>query len=96
MIRTTRTKLSPFGVLFLGLFALFPALNARAQVVNGTISGTVTDATGAVITDAHVVIHNDDVGVERLLTTGGAGTFTAPAIPIGSYTISVDATGFGS
>jgi hypothetical protein len=96
MIRMTRTHVSPFAVLFLGLFALFPTLNTTAQVVNGTISGTVTDATGAVIPNAHVVIHNDDVGVERTLTTSGAGTFTAAAIPIGNYSVSIDATGFGS
>ncbi len=96
MTRTTRTILSSFSILFLGLFALFPALTAKAQVVNGTISGTVTDPSGAVISNATVVVHNDDIGVQRSLTTNSTGTFTAPAIPIGSYTISVDASGFGS
>jgi len=94
MTRTTRTILSSFGALFLGPFALFPTLAANAQVVSGTISGTVTDPNGAVISNATVVVHNDDTGVQRTLNTSGAGTFTAAAIPIGSYTVSVDASGF--
>jgi hypothetical protein len=93
MKRSTFTYLSLFLVLFVPLFAL--PIYSPAQVVSGTISGTVTDPSGAVISDAYVVIHNDDIGVQRALTTSATGTFTAPAIPIGSYTISVDATGFG-
>jgi hypothetical protein len=54
----------------------------------------VTDPNGAVISNATVVVHNDDTGVQRTLNTSGAGTFTAAAIPIGSYTVSVDASGF--
>jgi hypothetical protein len=65
-------------------------------VVNGTISGTVTDPSGAVVANASVVVHNDDIGVERKLITSNAGNFTAPAIPIGSYTVTVDASGFAS
>ena len=94
MIRTTRTICFLLAVFFAPLCPL--PLHANAQVVNGTISGTVTDPSGAVIANANVVVHNDDTGVQRTLTTSGSGTFTAPAIPIGSYTISVDASGFAS
>jgi hypothetical protein len=90
----TRTYLSRLFVFLAVLFAF--AIHVSAQVVNGTISGTVTDAAGAVVSGANVVVHNDDVGVQRTLTTSGAGTFTAPAIPIGTYTVTVDASGFGS
>jgi len=96
MIRTTSKTSSTITILFAGLFALFPALPAHAQIVNGTIFGTVTDATGAVIANAHVLVHNDDTGVQRTLATSGSGTFAAAAIPIGSYTVTVDAPGFAS
>jgi hypothetical protein len=93
MIRTTSTYLSRF-FLFAAFLAL--AIHSPAQVVSGTISGTVTDPSGAVIANAKVVVHNDDTGVQRTLTTSGIGTFTAPAVPIGSYTVSVDASGFAA
>ena len=94
MTSTPTTYLSRFVALFAVLFSL--AIYSPAQVVNGTITGTVTDPSGAVIAKATVVVHNDDIGVQRTLITSGAGTFTAPAIPIGSYTVSVDASGFGA
>jgi hypothetical protein len=94
MIRTTHSYLSRFFILSATLFAL--VIHSPAQVVNGTISGTVTDSTGAVITNANVVVHNNDIGVQRALVTSGGGTFTAPAIPIGDYTITVEASGFSS
>jgi hypothetical protein len=89
-----RTNLSRFLIPFAAFFAL--AIHSPAQVVSGTISGTVTDPSGAVIANANVVVHNDDTGVQRTLTTSGIGAFTAPAVPIGSYTVSVDASGFAA
>ena len=76
------------------LFLFILALTARAQVVGGTIAGTVTDPTGAVVPNAHVLVHNDDTGTQRALTTSNAGTFSAPSIPVGRYTISTEVPGF--
>jgi hypothetical protein len=95
MNRTARTSLSLFAVLIAGLFALFPALTARAQVVGGTISGTVSDPTGAVIANAAVLVHNEETGNERHLTTGTDGRYSAPSIPVGTYSVTAKASGFG-
>ena len=95
MSRTLRTKLHPFVLLFAGLAVLL-GIVAQAQVVSGTIAGTVTDPSGAVIGNAHVLVCNDDTGVQRSLTTSSSGAFTAAAIPIGSYTVTVDAASFAS
>lgn len=65
-----------------------------AQVVGGTISGRVVDATGAVIPSAHVLIRNNDTGAVRNLTTSSDGRFSAPSEPVGNYTIDSDAPGF--
>jgi len=65
-----------------------------AQVVGGTISGTVTDSTGAVVANATVLVHNDETGNERHLQSGADGRYAAPSIPVGSYTVTVDAVGF--
>jgi hypothetical protein len=80
------------GILALFLFVF--SFTARAQVVGGTISGTVTDPTGAVVPKASVLVHNDDTGTQRTLTTSSAGIFSAPSIPVGRYTISTEVPGF--
>jgi hypothetical protein len=92
MIRTIRTTLSLFAVVLIGLLALIP--HASAQVVGGTISGTVTDATGAVVPNAQVLVHNDETGNERRLASGPDGRYAAPSVPVGTYTVTVKADGF--
>jgi hypothetical protein len=69
-------------------------LAASAQVVGGSISGTVADPTGALVPAAHVLIHNDETGLARTLTTDSSGSFTAPSLPAGPYTVTIDAPGF--
>ena len=68
--------------------------SAYAQVVGGTLTGSVQDATGAVIPGAKVTVRNDDTGLVRRITTDAAGRFSAPSIPVGSYTVSAQAAGF--
>jgi hypothetical protein len=87
MIRNNRAYLS--FVAFAFVIAQSPA-----QVVGGTISGTITDSTGAIVANAQVVVHNDETGNERRLTSGADGRYSAPSIPVGSYSISVKADGF--
>jgi hypothetical protein len=67
-----------------------------AQVVGGSISGTVTDSTGAAISGATVVIHNQETGSERQLTTNGEGVYSAPSVPIGRYSLSVSQDKFAT
>ncbi len=74
--------------------ALAAAVASYAQVVGGTITGAVTDASGAVLPQASVVVRNENTGTERRLVTDGAGEFAAPSISAGSYTVTVDANGF--
>jgi hypothetical protein len=92
MIRIIRTSLYLFVVALFSLLALLP--RAQAQVVGGSISGTVTDPTGAVIPNATVLIHDDDTNAQRTLTTSSVGSFTAPALAVGHYTISANSPGF--
>jgi hypothetical protein len=66
----------------------------RAQIVGGTVSGTVMDAAGAVISGAEVTIRNQETGGERHLISDATGAYAAPSIPVGVYTISVTHEGF--
>jgi hypothetical protein len=62
----------------------------------GSISGTVTDATGAAISGANVTILNTDRNqVVRKVTTNSSGNYTAQTLPLGGYKITVSASGFG-
>jgi hypothetical protein len=75
---------------------LFSVAAAGAQVVGGTISGTIVDSAGAVIPGATVLIRNQETGGERHLVSDATGAYAAPSIPIGTYTISVTRDGFAS
>jgi Carboxypeptidase regulatory-like domain len=67
----------------------------RAQIAGtGTIQGTISDATGAVIADAKVTITESSTLVSHESKTSGSGIYVFPNIPIGTYTVSVSAPGF--
>jgi hypothetical protein len=54
----------------------------------------VRDETGAVIPEASVMIRNTGTGVERRVTSGGSGEYIATALPVGTYDVTVEKTGF--
>jgi hypothetical protein len=76
------------------LFLIAVAPSSRAQMVGGTISGEVVDAAGASVGGAEVRIRNDETGSERKVLTGESGTFSAPSVAVGVYTVSVSRDGF--
>jgi roadblock/LC7 domain-containing protein len=61
---------------------------------NQSITGTVSDATGAVVANATVMVTNTGQNFSRTATTGSTGNFTISNIPIGRYNISASAAGF--
>src|ERR1700683_3945417 len=83
-----------FGRTLLLLAALFIlALAARAGV-GGRISGTVKDASGAVVAKATVSITNSDTGVRQALTSDDNGAYSFLNVPVGRYLLEVSADGF--
>ena len=81
-------------ISFAILLAFFITIAAHAQVVGGTISGTITDTTGAALAHAQVLVHNDETGNERRLTTAPDGRYSAPSVPVGTYTVMAQLPGF--
>ncbi|HEY3129271.1 MAG TPA: TonB-dependent receptor [Acidobacteriota bacterium] len=79
-------------LLLLALLSL-PAI-ALAQVTSGTILGTVSDPSGAVIPGATVTARNLDTGLVRNVLTDNAGNYVLANLPIGNYTVKVDLPGF--
>jgi len=77
----------------LGL-ALLAAVSVSAQTFRGTILGTVTDPSGAVVPGAQVTAKNTGTGLERSSTTSADGSYTLSELPIGSYNVTVSIAGF--
>jgi hypothetical protein len=74
-------------------FFLMPS-PAAAQATSGTISGVVTDQTGATVPQANVEVRNLDTNTKRNATTESDGRFRFPALPVGPYELTVAAAGF--
>jgi hypothetical protein len=62
--------------------------------VTTSLSGTVTDSSGAVLPGADVVAKHDDTGTTFSAVSGASGNFNIPAMPIGRYTVTVSLQGF--
>src|SRR5712692_2513969 len=88
---------SIFSSLFflaLSFLMLGYAREAGAQVLYGSVSGTIADQTGAAVPKAHVTVTNRATGVVRETDADENGHYTITDIPPGSYDLKVAATGF--
>src|SRR5450755_991692 len=75
---------------------LFVMASAAAFAQTATVLGTVTDPTGSVVPGATITITSAGTNAKRLLQTNPAGSYTAPELPIGVYSVRAEATGFKS
>ena len=73
------------------VFSLCPLLYSQA---NGTLSGTVADKTGSVISGAAVRVTSQGTGLTREAKTDGSGHYLVPLLPVAVYTIRVESQGF--
>lgn len=75
------------------LFLLCVA-TAFGQEIGGTISGTVTDPSGAAVASANIAVRNLGTGEDRKTTTDADGSYRVPSLPPGNYQVRIEATGF--
>src|SRR5216117_3673434 len=75
-------------------FVVLAATSLIAQTFRGTILGTVTDPSGAVVAGAKVTAKNVNTGLERTTQTSADGSYSAPELPIGTYSVTVSQSGF--
>jgi len=68
----------------------------HAQVAGATLTGTITDPSGAAIAAAKVSVANKDTGVKRDVSTDAAGFYSAPNLLPGPYEVTASATGFST
>lgn len=70
------------------------AVTASAQEVTGTITGRVADQNGAALSGARVTVTAPERGFERTYQTNEEGIYTAPLLPAGTYTVTIENQGF--
>src|SRR5579872_6458942 len=87
---------SSIKLMVLSVVALALSAAAFAQGgATGAITGTVQDPSGAVVANAQVRITDQDTNVlQREVTSGSDGSFTAPLLPVGTYRVEIKAAGF--
>src|SRR5262249_22085743 len=78
----------------LSILALVSVCSATAQTSTSLLSGTVFDNSGAVVTGAAVTAIHESTGTTVKQTSNNAGLYAFPSMPVGSYTVVVEAPGF--
>ena len=82
------------GMLAVAVFTTLSVRSLQAQVDTGSITGTVTDASGAVVSGGKVTLTNEGTAASLSTTTGADGGYKFSPVRIGSYRLDVSATGF--
>ncbi len=91
--RTSMLKAAAFGLALLGLIAV-TASGAFAQAISGALVGTVVDSSGAAVAGASVNATNLGTGTTINTATNGTGAYRLENLPVGTYRITVNASGF--
>src|SRR5262245_21535933 len=82
-------------IILLGLLLLLlSSINGNAQGTTATISGTVSDASGAVVPGTMIVILNEETGISREVVADETGRYSAPALGLGNYRVTASRDGF--
>lgn len=89
-----RRVIRPLSKLVLALSVLTFSPPLFGQAVNGTLLGTVTDASGATVTNAKVTATETTTGAIHVSKTNDSGNYTFPDLQPGIYTVEAEARGF--
>ncbi|HEY4048209.1 MAG TPA: carboxypeptidase regulatory-like domain-containing protein [Acidobacteriaceae bacterium] len=96
MSRCLSKRFSPAGLLVLLLLLInSPTLHAQAVSI-ASVTGRVTDPSGAIVPNAQVQITAVDTGIVHKAVSDSGGNYSFPSLPIGPYTLEVTAPGFQS
>ena len=87
-------RLQSFAIAVVALLILASGGVVRSQTVQGVITGTITDPTGAVVPNATVTIRNVGTNISQSTTTGSEGSYRFSLVPPGTYTVDVKAANF--
>ena len=91
---TSKLRICPACLFALSFLAFGYIRCADAQVLYGSVTGTVTDQSGAGVPKAHVVVTNRGTGLKREADADDTGHYTITDVPPGEYDLKVTASGF--
>jgi hypothetical protein len=77
-------------------FSIIFACTSSAQSFRGSIQGTITDSTGAAISGTQVKVFSPGTGLTRTVLTNDLGRYVASELPLGTYSITIEKSGFSS
>jgi outer membrane receptor protein involved in Fe transport len=86
--------MSTLGRVLVAACLTLTTLPAHAQSTTGSISGRIADPQGAAVPGATVQAANTETGFVRSVTSDGAGSYRLPALPVGTYDVTVELQGF--
>ncbi len=93
--RTVGYRPISLGTLFALLaFGVFPPQASAQGPTTGSISGTITDPSGAVVPDAKITVTSPALINPQSILSSGEGTYRFPSLPPGTYAVNVEAAGF--
>ncbi len=81
-------------IVLISLLGLVWSVSAQAQIERATLTGTITDPSGASVPAARVEIVSPGTGFERHVDTGNAGVYSITDLPIGTYNVTISRAGF--
>jgi hypothetical protein len=82
------------GAVLTAALLCFQAFLATAQVNTASIRGTVTDSSGAVVSNASITVNNDATGTKSSTLSNAQGIYSFPVLNVGTYTVSAELQGF--
>jgi hypothetical protein len=83
-----------FAILVVSLAGMAPWASAQLATTTATLSGLVTDPTGAVVPKASVTLSSADTGVSRTFATDATGRYLFSELPTSAYILAIKASGF--
>src|SRR5262245_57553660 len=92
MLHRSRFAARRVGLAMVLLCTISSALYGQAG--RASISGVITDTSGAIVPDATIVAINAGTGINLLATSNEIGAYVIPLVPVGTYTVSVKKDGF--
>jgi hypothetical protein len=73
---------------------VFSGISIASAQSTATVSGTVTDQTGAVVPQARITLHGNGTGIDRVVSSDKDGNYTIPSVQPGDYSLEATAPGF--
>jgi hypothetical protein len=90
----TKNQITRFAWILVVFYIATSGLKARAQYDDGSLIGTIHDASGAVVSNATITVTNVSTGIVTRAASNGSGDYEVPSLRVGVYTIEAEAPGF--